>query len=283
LQALEHIEIKKYIVLEDFHYLPQETQRNFAFNLKAIHENSKLVFIIIGVWRETNRLIALNGDLNNRVISINADAWSETELKEVIALGADLLNISFEESFSTELVKSCLESVYLVQEACAQVCKNYGVYRAQPKMRNIGAGQGARDIVKSIVDQQQDRYMSFLTTFSEGHQHSTLQMYKWLLLPIILSRKNELENGLTYNYLSRIIKRYHPQGAALNPGNLTQALQACVYLQTSKNLTPVIFDYDVSVRKIRVVDRSFLIWLEFQNRRELLEGLNLPADATATP
>ncbi len=50
--ALEDVDFNKFIVLEDFHYLSAETQRGFSFALKAFHENSKLCFIVIGVWRE---------------------------------------------------------------------------------------------------------------------------------------------------------------------------------------------------------------------------------------
>ncbi|MGD1080328.1 MAG: hypothetical protein ABR881_18560 [Candidatus Sulfotelmatobacter sp.] len=58
--ALESIKFNKYIVLEDFHYLPLETQKDFAVALKAFHEASKLCFIVIGVWLEENRLLVLD-------------------------------------------------------------------------------------------------------------------------------------------------------------------------------------------------------------------------------
>jgi len=38
--------------LEDFHYLPMETQQTFSHVLKAFHENSKITFIVVAVWRE---------------------------------------------------------------------------------------------------------------------------------------------------------------------------------------------------------------------------------------
>ncbi|RWA22339.1 hypothetical protein MELE44368_13070 [Mycolicibacterium elephantis DSM 44368] len=61
--ALNKVGFKGWIVLEDFHYLPDETQRQFAVSLKAFHENSKYTFIIVGVWLQENRLIQYNGDL----------------------------------------------------------------------------------------------------------------------------------------------------------------------------------------------------------------------------
>lgn len=78
--ALGQIGFKKFIVLEDFHYLPIVTQKDFSVALKAFHENSKLCFIIIGVWLEENRLSVYNGDLMGRLLPINADKWMREEL-----------------------------------------------------------------------------------------------------------------------------------------------------------------------------------------------------------
>ncbi|MEH2401844.1 hypothetical protein [Nostoc sp.] len=93
--CLNAIKFQKYIVLEDFHYLDIDIQREFAVVLKAFHEASRFCFIIIGVWLEENRLIVHNGDLTGRVIAVDADKWTYKELMQVIDEGAKLLNINF--------------------------------------------------------------------------------------------------------------------------------------------------------------------------------------------
>jgi len=105
--ALKSGGFDRYIVLEDFHYLTVETQRDFAVALKAFHEGSKFCFLIIGVWLEENRLAVYNGDLTGRVVSVNADRWTDHELTQVIDRGAFLLNVSFQIGRA-----SCRERVY---------------------------------------------------------------------------------------------------------------------------------------------------------------------------
>jgi len=90
ISALKEINFSKYIVLEDFHYLKQEVQKDFSIELKAFHENSSLCFIIVGVWLDENKLVIYNGDLTGRTVSVNADAWEKHELAQVIANGASL-------------------------------------------------------------------------------------------------------------------------------------------------------------------------------------------------
>jgi hypothetical protein len=83
---------------------------------------------------------------------------------------------------------------------------------------------------------------------------------------------------LSYRTIRNGIEARHPQGAALNPGNLTQALISVPALQAKKNIKPFILDYDRSNLRLGVVEKGFLIWLAVQNRVELLRMLNLPAD-----
>lgn len=90
--------------------------------MKAFHENSKFTFIIIGVWLEENRLIALNGDLSGRVKSVNAEKWSNEQLKQLINDGEFLLNISFPETFKQQIIEQSLNNVYIVQEVCYNLC-----------------------------------------------------------------------------------------------------------------------------------------------------------------
>jgi hypothetical protein len=123
IRALQGIQFEAFIVLEDFHYLPDETQRDFSFSLKTFHENSKLSFIIVGVWREENRLIGFNGDLTDRVLSVDVDTWRHDSLARVMREGSALLNILFAEEFTESLLALCFDSVHIVQEACRRACR----------------------------------------------------------------------------------------------------------------------------------------------------------------
>ena len=273
--ALNEANFNKFIALEDFHYLPVETQRNFAFALKSFHENSKICFVIIGVWREENRLVYYNGDLTGRVISIDADGWSRSELADVIQKGESLLNITIDENFKREILNHSFDAVYLVQEACLKACEGSKVYETQDDLTTVGSGLDAKEIVKGIVDSQAGRYAAFINNFAEGFQKTDLEMYKWLIFSVISSTEEELEKGLRRGEISTKIKKSHPEGATLNEGNVTQALQNASSLQVQKNIRPIVIDYDQTTRVLHIVDRSFLIWLAHQDRTELLAELGI--------
>ncbi|HCI6373096.1 TPA: hypothetical protein NPO80_005305, partial [Klebsiella pneumoniae] len=274
--ALKSINFNRIIVLEDFHYMPFETQRDFSIALKAFHETSDIIFVIVGVWLEDNRLIVYNGDLTGRIISVNADKWEEAELETAVDKGCALLNITFDKQFKSDIVKHCLNSIYLVQEACRRACIKSGVSGTQQLSKEIGKGMDGKAIIADIVNDQTARYNSFLISFSDGFQDTELQMHKWILYPVLSSTIEQLELGLKFKDIRATLQDVHPRGEKLNLGNVTQSLQSTASLQIKKNIMPIILDYDQTNRKLNVVDKGFLIWLQHQIISELKEDLDLP-------
>lgn len=96
---------------------------------------------------------------------------------------------------------------------------------------------------------------------------------------MLTASNEELEAGLTFRRMRDILRLHHPEGAVLNIGNLTQALQSTASLQVKKDIKPIVLDYDQTNLKLNVVDRGFLIWIANQSRQDLLELADLPMPA----
>lgn len=140
----------------------------------------------------------------------------------------------------------------------------------------MGADLDVHALIQKVVNQQTGRYNSFITLFAGGFQETALQMYKWLLYPVLTATTDILELGLTYRYIRDLLRQYHPEGQGLNLGNLTQSLQSVASLQVKKDIKPIVLDYDQTNLKLNVVDRGFLIWLANQDQKDLLELADLP-------
>lgn len=229
------------------------------------------------MWLEEGRLTVYNGDLTGRLVGVNADLWTDDELRQVIADGEALLNISFADSFKNQVIAGCLDSVYIVQETCYQAClaKNIN-FTQNDHVDDVGADLDVSALIKQVVNQQTGRYNSFITLFAGGFQETTLQMHKWLLYPLLTAAPKVLEAGLTYRYMRDLLREHHPEGKGLNLGNLTQSLQSAASLQVKKDIKPIVLDYDQTNLKLNIVDRGFLIWLDSQDRKDLLELADLP-------
>lgn len=276
IKALEDIKFNKVIVLEDFHYLKPETQKDFAIALKAFHENSKFTFLIIGVWLEENRLIVLNGDLAGRVKSVNADTWTHGELNQLIKDGEYLLNIEFDGETKTKLITESLQNVYVVQEVCYLICTENKVTETHSGNQLKLDCSKLEYFIDQVVSQHSGRYNKFISSLIEGFQPTELEMYKWILYAILMAEESELDKGLRRSELNDAITQKHPRGSDLNPGNLTQALTSIASLQVRSGITPIIIDYDSTSKKINIVDKGFIIWLHNQNKIDILTDAKLP-------
>lgn len=171
------IDFSRWIVLEDFHYLPEETQKDFAVALKAFHESSSLTFIIVGVWLQENRLIQFNGDLSGRVSTINADLWNKSELAEAIRLGEQCVNAGLDDQFKADLIGRCFDSIHVVQEACLLAYQSADIHQRQESWVDVVLGGTAEDIVRRVVERQSARFSDFLINFSTGFGDTELEMY----------------------------------------------------------------------------------------------------------
>jgi hypothetical protein len=141
------------------------------------------------------------------------------------------------------------------------------VFATQPVLRVVGEKANAETIVSAIVEEQSARYLAFLRQYADGFQDSGLKMYQWILLPVLLADPRNSQSGLTYAEIRRTIQSFHPLGSKLNLGNLTIALQSTANLQVKKDIKPIVLDYDSTIRRLRVVDRGFLIWVRRINHR----------------
>ncbi|HWB24821.1 MAG TPA: hypothetical protein VG738_05045 [Chitinophagaceae bacterium] len=81
-ELLRNVNFSKRIILENFHYLNENVQKQLAIDLR-IFEDYNILFIILGIWREKNRLSQFNGDLVDRVIEVPVEPWEKTDLKKL--------------------------------------------------------------------------------------------------------------------------------------------------------------------------------------------------------
>ena len=271
IRALKEINFQRYVVIEDFHYLPEETQINFSIALKAFHEASDICFIIVGVWLEEDRLTVHNGDLTGRVISINTDRWTGDDLDGLFCNSEKLLNISFTNKFKENIKKNCNGSVFLVQQLCHKACKNRNITSTCKFNVEVGYDFDIQGEIRSLLDNQNSRYHKFITEFSAGFNPTELDLYKWILYAIMNASNDVLENGLPAAAIRRIIEKRHPRKFAISQKKLVQALRKSVDLQVKNHIQPIVFEYDSSTTRIKIVDRSFLLWLAFQDK-ECLYG-----------
>jgi hypothetical protein len=277
IDGLKAINFKKWIVVEDFHYLPPETQQEFATHLKAFFDESSIRFLLIAIWIGRNRITSL-GDLAGRVIPVDADFWPDFDLREVIELGEKALNIRFTPTCKQGIIAAAGGSVFILQSLCYGICQLGEIFERQSKLMEVGHERQIPPILDESVNQLSAHYQGFLQAFSQGLRAAQLEMNKWILFAVLTANEEKLRKGLLFTEIDQAIKKRHPRGKDLNSANLRNALVKVDELQWTKNIKPFVIDYDEATRRLYIVDKSFYLWRRHQKQKDLLSYIDLTLD-----
>lgn len=112
---------QKVLVIDDFHYAPEESQLYIAQQLKdAIRKDFKVV--VISLPHRAYDTVRKNADLQGRLSLINIQPWQMEELEEIALLGFKQLQIPITKKMARHIAVESLTSPQLMQYICLSIC-----------------------------------------------------------------------------------------------------------------------------------------------------------------
>lgn len=276
----------KFIILENFHYLEEQTQKEFSFDLRSFLELG-IRFVILGVWKEKNRLIQFNGDLLERLIEVPVEPWEEKDFIRVIEKGEGKLNIKFSDIIKTSIIESAFDSIGVVQELLKTTCLLSGVKEQCSTLTNIDNITNFTNAASQKADDYSARHIRALESIAEGRKTTNNPKSKNpidmpLYLPYYTVKAflrfdfDDVLAGIKRNVLEQRIKELHHRPNDVRAGDMSNLLHNFAKLQSEKSISPPIFDYDRTTKTIRVIDSTFYFFLKNINRKEVEERIADP-------
>ncbi|MDR6960564.1 hypothetical protein J2W43_004569 [Pseudomonas brassicacearum] len=114
------------VFIDDFHYIPRETQSEIAKQIKeAIRSDVK--FIVASVPYHADDVIRSNPDLRGRIVSIDFGYWHINHLKKIAEKGFALLGVPCDPNMIQTLADQAAGSPQLMQYLCLNSCYAIGV------------------------------------------------------------------------------------------------------------------------------------------------------------
>lgn len=276
-ELLKSIKFQKRIILENFHYLNEEVQKQLAVDLR-IFEDYNILFIILGIWREKNRLAQFNGDLVDRVIEIPVEPWERSDLKKIVDIGLPLLNTSLE-NVVDYIIDGCFDSVGVFQEICKESCYVAKINETQETLKEITKENVDKAILKKLEDYS-SRHIRCLETFIEqkGKSSDDVPLYiPYYFIKILLNESFEtIIPGLRRRIIQEKIKEIHHRPESVRASDMGYFLTSLVPNQIKKGISPPLFDYDNGTNTVKVIDSTFYFFLKNCDKEEVIENLTIP-------
>ncbi|NQX63742.1 AAA family ATPase [Paenibacillus qinlingensis] len=121
-QVIEYFkENKLVLILDDFHYAPNELQLEIAQQLKdAIRK--EFTSIVISLPHRADDAIRKNPDLSGRLSLINIEPWQTDALEKIAVTGFNALGVKVNPSLVEVLAAESLTSPQLMQSICLNLC-----------------------------------------------------------------------------------------------------------------------------------------------------------------
>lgn len=124
------------IVIDDFHYLQQEVQRQIVRALKQPIFNGLRV-VVIAVPHRAYDALKVETEMTGRVTQLSITLWEIEELKQIAMSGFKELNVSVSDEIIATFAKESFGSPNLMQEFCLRLCKKNGISETQNQLTEI--------------------------------------------------------------------------------------------------------------------------------------------------
>ena len=127
-QVIRHLQKNKNpLVIDDFHYLPRDAQRNIIRALKSPIFN-RVPVIFIAIPHRKFEVIKIEREMTGRVNNLDIPSWQDEELKGIALTGFPLLNVKFiDDTVINQLAAEACGSPHLMQEFCHKICSVNGI------------------------------------------------------------------------------------------------------------------------------------------------------------
>lgn len=272
--------VEKFIVLENFHYLSLEVQERLAYDLR-VFQDLGVIFIVLGIWREANRLVQFNGDLLDRVTEVPVEPWLNEDFAKLIEKGSNLLNADFS-NIQEALIKSSFDSVGVVQELCKQCCIAAGITETANFTTTITKDHLAAALATKASDYGGRHIRNFESFVDIARKTSNQSGKPSLAFPfyfIHLLLKTDLDNieqGLSRSTLLEGIRRVHHRPDDVRSGDLGAFLHNITKHQINKRIQPPFVDYDRGSKLLKIIDSSLYFFLRHCDRESILADIPHP-------
>lgn len=272
---LDCVNCRKWVILENFHYLNDDIQRAFAFDLRAFQELG-VRFVILGVWREKNRMAQFNGDLLDRVIEVPVEPWVEADFRRVAEKGARELNVEIYSALVQGAIDASFSSIGVFQELMKGICIEAKILDWQRLKRRIDDIEFLRRAIQVKTHDYAARHQRALEAISAGHTTGGAKgdlpplFLPYYLVQVILHQGFDgIADGMHRTVLHERIKAIHHRGDDVRSSDMTNLLGGLANLQAAKSISPPIIDYDTQKRVLQVVDSTFYFFIKHVDAKEV--------------
>lgn len=262
--------MKKKIIIEDFHYLSKDAQKKLAFDLKLFFEKG-IIFIILGIWKEKDKLLQYNRELTDRLEFISVEQWKEEDFQQIFFMGERELNIEIPDEIKEKIIANSFENVGVFQELCKYTTKN--CIKRNSTMINYEDFHAALETKKETYSNQ---HQSILEKIANNKTGKLFLSYYFVKCIFDMDNKKLIRGLNKTNILFSMTQSYHDKAQDLDNA-MTRFLNITMRdIQIKLGISPLIFHYDIQDDIFKILDATLLFFLCNTDKQKVFKSMSIP-------
>lgn len=248
------------VVIEDFHYLTTEAQRQLAHDLKAMWDFGIYV-VIVGVWVRRNYLTHLNPDLAGRISEVSV-YWNTEDLRAVLRKGCRELRVEMSREVESRIVQDSFGNVGLLQTLALETLDQSGITEKGFFSQKCSSTQSYETAALLYAEQLEAVYLEFARRVSNGirQRKGSTKIYAHAMWAIFDSTDDELLQGVS---VDKVFERAAERQPRVQKGNLRSILRKLDILQIDDRGKGLVVTFVEQSNSVAVVDRSVLFYRKY--------------------
>jgi len=253
------------LVVEDFHYLTEETQKHIFQQWKSFTDEGVSV-IVVGTTHHGVDLAYANPDLIGRIQQIDLKRWGENDLKQIAEKGFSRLKIDLPTQAINLIAKESVGLPIITQQACAQLFIDKG-------FKNVHAGEElafsrkcAFHALHMVATNRYKQFESWYTRLTTGPRKAARKYNTYELIlsaftldpPKFVLKRHEIDERICNLPITNEEK---PPAASIN-----STLSAIGKFQKSNGFE--LLEWSKRDQAIYVLEPAFLFYLRWRSERD---------------
>jgi hypothetical protein len=141
------------LIVDDFHYMPAEVQRDIVRSLKSEIFDG-LVAILIAVPHRAFDAIGVEREMESRFVHVEIPAWETDELVRIPEKGFEALNMGVSDVCINVFSDEANGSPLLMQRFCGRLCNHYDIEQTLIERRDFKPSYAVVNEIFAEVAQQ---------------------------------------------------------------------------------------------------------------------------------
>lgn len=265
------------LVVEDFHYLNESTQKQIFQQWKVFTDDMVSV-IVVGTTHHGVDLAHANSDLIGRIQQINLKRWKDVDLLKIVHKGFNELDIHIQSSISNIISKESVGLPIITQQVCGQIFIDKGMTSITKSVEINITKQDSYNALHNVAVTRYKQFESWYTRITTGPRKAA-RKYNTYELVLSSFTLDPLKFNLSRDDLEKRISSM-PVTKKPPKASITSTLSALGNFQ--KNNGFELLEWSKRDQVIYVIEPAFLYYLRWREPKkgatDLSNGLKVLFD-----